>query len=55
VSGRGVDLAHWRRRPYRAPHHLASAVAVAGGGSNPRPGEISLAHNGVLFLDEHAV
>jgi magnesium chelatase family protein len=54
VSGRGVDLAHWRRRPYRAPHHLASAVAVAGGGSNPRPGEISLAHNGVLFLDELA-
>jgi magnesium chelatase family protein len=54
VSGRGVDLAHWRRRPYRAPHHLASAVALAGGGSNPRPGEISLAHNGVLFLDELA-
>ena len=54
VSGRGVDLAHWRRRPFRAPHHLASAVAIAGGGSNPRPGEISLAHNGVLFLDEMA-
>jgi magnesium chelatase family protein len=54
VSGRGVDLAHWRRRPFRAPHHLASAVAIAGGGSNPRPGEISLAHNGVLFLDELA-
>ena len=52
VSGRGVDLAHWRRRPFRAPHHLASAVAIAGGGSNPRPGEISLAHHGVLFLDE---
>jgi magnesium chelatase family protein len=32
VSGRGVDLAHWRRRPFRAPHHLASAVAIAGGG-----------------------
>ncbi len=52
VSGQGANLAHWRRRPFRSPHHTASAVALVGGGSYPRPGEVSLAHNGVLFLDE---
>ena len=52
VLGKPIDLAAWRQRPFRAPHHTASAPAVVGGGPGPRPGEISRAHNGVLFLDE---
>ena len=52
VLGNRIDLARWRLRPFRAPHHTASAPAVVGGGPGPRPGEISRAHNGVLFLDE---
>jgi magnesium chelatase family protein len=54
VAGRELDLQHWLEPPFRAPHHTASAVAMVGGGSNPRPGEISLAHHGILFLDELA-
>lgn len=54
VSGRSLDLTRFRQRPFRSPHHTSSAVALVGGGAQPKPGEISLAHNGVLFLDELA-
>jgi magnesium chelatase family protein len=52
VAGAPIRWNEWRVRPFRNPHHTASAISLVGGGAVPRPGEISLAHHGVLFLDE---
>lgn len=52
IRGKLPDFREWRSPPFRAPHHTASPISLVGGGNPPKPGEISLAHHGVLFLDE---
>lgn len=52
IRGKSLNIKEWRQPPFRAPHHTASPLSLVGGGSPPKPGEISLAHHGILFLDE---
>ncbi len=52
ISGQSIEQSTWKFPPFRKPHHTASSIALVGGGNPPQPGEISLAHHGILFLDE---
>lgn len=52
ICGNKINIATWKQPPFRTPHHSASSIALVGGSSPPKPGEISRAHNGILFLDE---